>query len=252
MALITGGATGIGAATAEHFARSGFDIALNIRTRKIEAQAVIAACEQAGASCRPLAGDVTVDSDCRRMASEAEAVFGGIDVLVNNAGTTKLAVYNDLDLLDRADFERIFAVNVIGAYQMTRACCAPLRRSKGAVVNISSHAGFSGYGSSLAYAASKGALNTMTLGLARALAPDIRVNAVCPGFVDTDWLKRHMTNDSFSGFHAGLEKASPLRRIVSATEVAEAVFWLATQARSATGQLFVLDAGAHLAVPEPV
>ena len=146
-----------------------------------------------GVQVRAVQGNVAIDADCRKLAAGAMEAFGRIDILVNNAGTTKFAGHRDLDALSAEDFTNIYAVNVIGAFQMIRACVEGLRaHGDGAVVNVSSIAGIEGIGSSVAYAASKGALNTMTLSLARALAPEIRVNAVCPGW----WRRRGSPNAS--------------------------------------------------------
>jgi 3-oxoacyl-[acyl-carrier protein] reductase len=251
--LVTGAATGIGATCVRRFARLGYDIALNFRTRADDAKASADACRAAGAEVLLVQGDVADNATCRRMVDKMLGRFGRLDVLVNNAGTTRVVDRRDLDGLSTADFERILAVNLIGAFQMVRASAKALgAAAEGAVVNVSSHSGFSGYGSSLAYAASKGALNTLTLGLARSLAPSVRVNAVCPGFVDTDWVRRSMDETRFARFREGLRDHAPLRRLVSPEDVADAVAWLATGARSITGQLLVIDAGMHLNVTEPL
>ena len=120
------------------------------------------------------------------------------------------------------------------------------------MVNISSHSGFSGIGSSSAYAASKGALNTLTLSLARALAPEIRVNAVCPGFVDTDWMSEKLETDALAAFKRKVAAVAPLRRLVSVAEVAEAVSWFALGGHSITGQFLVIDGGTHLTLGDPL
>ena len=136
---------------------------------------------------------------------------------------------------------------------MTRAAGPYLKRSpSAAVVNMSSHSGFSGIGSSSAYAASKGALNTLTLSLARALAPEVRVNAVCPGFVDTDWMSGRLSGAELAGFKSRVAEVSPLKRLVCADDVAEAVGWFALGARTITGQFLVIDAGTHLTVGNPL
>jgi 3-oxoacyl-[acyl-carrier protein] reductase len=140
-------------------------------------------------------GAVVSDDDCQRIAAAAES-FGGLNALVNNAGTTKHVPHDELDRLSADDFHRIYAVNTIGAYQMVRAARPLLEAGAktwgiaSAVVNVSSIAGISGVGSSVAYVASKGALNAMRPALARALAPSIRVNAVCPGYMDTPWFEK--------------------------------------------------------------
>ncbi len=169
-------------------ARRGCGVAVNYSKSAKEAEEVADLVRAAGAPVVVAQGNVADDADCRRIAAAASGALGRIDILVNNAGTTKFAAHRDLDALSAEDFARIYAVNVIGAFQMVRACVEPLRaHGDGAVVNVSSIAGIEGLGSSVAYAASKGALNTMTLSLARALAPEIRVNAVCPGLVATPW-----------------------------------------------------------------
>src|SRR5262249_3009999 len=121
------------------------------------------------------------------LAKAALDKWGRIDALVNNAGFTKFVAHAKLEELTDADFLQIFRINVVAPYQMVRACAAALKEAKGAIVNVSSLASFLGTGSSVAYAASKSALNTMTLSLARVLAPDVRINCVCPGHVDTPW-----------------------------------------------------------------
>ena len=150
------------------------------------------------------------DDDCRRIAAAAEP-FGRIDALFNNAGQTTFANHADLDAVSAENFARIYAVNVIGAFQMVRACRALLEAAPapGAVVNTSSIAGVTGIGSSVPYAASKGALVTMTLSLARALAPKIRVNAICPGYIDTPWFGRGLPPEAVDGLRQG---AAPVRR----------------------------------------
>src|SRR5215813_9332900 len=186
--IVTGSATGIGAACVELLAAKGARVAINYTTSEKEAQATAASCEAKGAATIVVRADVSADADCRRLAQAVLDKWGRIDGLINNAGVTKFVKHGDLDALDAADFRRIFGVNVIGPFQMVRAVAPAMgQQGAGAVGNISSIAGLTGMGSSVAYAASKGALNTMTRSLARALGPAIRVNAVCPGFVETRW-----------------------------------------------------------------
>jgi 3-oxoacyl-[acyl-carrier protein] reductase len=246
VAIVTGASSGIGAAVARDLAQAGCHVVANYSTNREGAEAVAADSRASGVDAIPVRGDISIDDDCQGLAGAALKAWSRIDVLVNNGGVTRFADTSDLDALTAADFEAVFAVNVIGSYQMTRAAAPALREAGGAVVNISSDSGFSGTGSSLAYAASKGALNTLTLGLARSLAPAIRVNAVCPGFVDTDWMAPVFTAGGLAAFKQATAAAAPLRRIPTAEDVAEAVRWLALGAPSVTGQLVVLDAGAHL------
>src|SRR5262245_51089360 len=183
VAIVTGSATGIGAAIATALARAGWNVVINYTKSAADARRTEAACKRLGAEAIIVQGDVAEDSACRAMAQAALRRWRRIDALVNNAGMTKFVGAADLEGMESEDFQRIFDVNVLGAHQMTRAAASALKRSRGAIVNVSSNSGFSGFGSSMAYAASKGAINTLTLGLARALAPEVRVNAVCPGFV---------------------------------------------------------------------
>ena len=251
VALVTGAASGIGAATALAFAAQGYRVGVNYRSRAGAARDVAEACRAAGGEGAALPGDVAQDADCRRMLDDDADRWGRLDVLVNNAGMTRPAAPGDLDALQAEDFAAVFAVNVTGAWQMTRAAVPLLRAARGGVVNVSSHAGASGVGSSAAYAASKGALNTLTLSLARQLAPDIRVNAVCPGFVDTDWMAAWVPGAQIDAFKRTTADAAPLKRLVTPGDVAEAIVWLA-RAPAITGQHIVIDAGTHLTVGGPI
>ena len=196
-------------------------------------------------------GDVSRDEDCRKIAAAA-APWGRLDVLVNNAGTTKHVPHHDLDGLSAEDFQRIYAVNTIGPFQMIRAARAQLEAgakasgTPSAVVNVSSVAGISGGGSSVAYAASKGALNTMTLSLARALGPEIRVNGVCPGFIQSRWLRTGLGDATYEALKKSQEENTPLRNAGTPEEMAEVAVWLLEGARNVTGEIIMVDAGAHL------
>jgi 3-oxoacyl-[acyl-carrier protein] reductase len=252
-AVISGSATGIGAACARHLAAAGLNVAINYTKSAAEAEATAEACRALGVEAIVVRGDVAVDADCRALVAAALEAWGGLDVLVNNAGTTRFAEANDLESLTKDDFDEIFAVNVTGAYQLTRAAARYLKAvGGGAVVNISSHSGFSGIGSSMAYAASKGALNTLTLSLARVLAPEVRVNAVCPGFVDTRWMAGQLGETEMADFRARAAEIAPLKLLVTADQVAEAVCWFALGGRAVTGQLLVIDGGTHLTVGKPL
>jgi len=253
VALITGGAKGIGAACAEMLALSGFNVLLSYVNSKDSAGEIVSKCRLHACEAECIRSDVSVDSECSLMVERAIDLWGRIDVLVNNAGITRFADSADLSTLGAKDFEDIFSVNVTGMYQMIRATSVHLKHSPVAsIVNLSSHSGISGVGSSMAYAASKGAINTLTLSLARSLAPKIRVNAVCPGFVDTDWMKPSMDDQALQKFKQTVLQIAPLKRLVSATEVAEAVGWFALGGKSITGQLLVIDGGTHLTVGNPV
>ena len=245
--IVTGSAAGIGAACAERLAVTGARVAINYTKSEREACDVAAACEAKGGQTILVQADVSLDADCRKLAQAVEDRWGRVDVLVNNAGTTKFVRHDDLDALQAADFQRIFGVNVIGAFQMVRAV-APVMQQQGigAIVNVSSIAGVTGMGSSVAYAASKGALNTMTLSLARALGPAIRVNAVCPGFVETRWLKSGLGAE-YDAKKKSYESITPLKATVLPGDVADAVVWL-LQADKVTGEIITVDSGVHLGV----
>ncbi len=246
VAIVTGSATGVGAATVLLLARRGYSVLINYSKSEREAQESQAACEQAGADTLLVRADIADDHDCRRMAEAALARWGRIDGLVNNAGVTSFAGAANWDALDAPTFQKILGVNVIGAFQMVRACVPHLKAVNGSIVNISSVAGSLGVGSSVAYIASKGAINSLTLHLARALAPQIRVNAVCPGLITTRWFVDGVGREQYERLKAQYEQSTPLGRACTAEDVAEAVVWLLDGARTVTGELVLLDSGMHL------
>ena len=149
---------------------------------------------------------------------EAIGRWGRLDGLVNNAAVTIKSDPFDLETLSAADFQKVFSVNVVGTYQMCRAALPHLRDSRGAIVNVSSHVAFTGGGSSLAYTSSKGAINALTLAMARTFAPEVRVNAVCPGVIDTRWMRNAM-GDAYDAFAARQSEMTPLGRIATAEDV---------------------------------
>lgn len=249
-AVVTGAATGIGAAVALRLARAGAKVVVNYAQSVDEAKALVETIDSAGGQAIAEQGNVAEDADCRRIAAAAVESFGGIDILVNNAGTTKFAAHADLDALSAEDFQQLYAVNLIGAYQMVRAAIGPLKAcSHGSIVNVSSIAGIHGIGSSVAYAATKGALNTLTLSLARALAPYVRVNAVCPGFVQSSWFVRAFGAEKAHQMAEDHRKTVPLDRVAAPDDVASAVaFFASPDARHITGETLLVDGGLHLTV----
>ncbi len=252
VAIVTGGSSGIGAATALMLAERGVRVALTYVGNKEGAEETAAACEAKGVEAAALQGDVSSDDDCIKVVRQAIARWGRVDVLVNNAGTTKVASMSDLSALSAEDFHRIYGVNVVGTYQMTRAAEDALRASDaGSVINTSSIAGLAGMGSSMAYAASKGALNTMTLSLARTLAPDVRVNAVCPGYVASEWWDS-LADETIGKMKARSTSAALLQRVSSSEDVAEVILFLALGARSMTGQMLTADNGMTLNIGQPL
>jgi len=246
--IVTGSATGIGAACAIELASKRCRSVINYTKSEAEARRTVKACEDLGVETLLVQGNVANDADCRRLADAALAKWGHIDGLINNAGITKVAFnHGDLNALDASDFHDIYAVNVIGAFQMIRAVEPAMRKQgRGAVVNISSIAGLMGNGTSVAYAASKGALNTMTLSLARALGPEIRVNAVCPGFVETRWLHQAL-GDRYDTARSRAAGNAPLQKTSTPEDIARVVIWLLEGADMVTGEFVIVDGGAHLA-----
>jgi len=251
-AIVTGSASGLGAATAALLARSGGRIIVNYSNSKAEAEATADLCVKEGAEVVVVQGDVSRDEDCRKIVAAASG-WGRLDALVNNAGTTKHVAHADLDGLSAEDFQRIYAVNTIGPFQMVRAARGLLEATAketgraSAVVNVSSVAGISGVGSSVAYAASKGALNTMTLSLSRALAPLIRVNTVCPGYIDTPWFTKGRGEAAAKQVRDAVIARVPLKVASTAEDIAQLVCFLATPASSnMTGEVVRMDAGMHL------
>lgn len=246
VALITGSGTGVGAATALMLAQRGWRVVINYSRSESEARQSQLACEQAGAETLLVRADVAHDAQCKALTDAAVQRWGRIDALVNNAGVTSFAGPSNWDAQDAETFQRILGVNTVGAFQMIRACAPHLRESRGAIVNVSSVAGSLGIGSSVAYVASKGALNALTLHLARAMAPEVRVNAVCPGLITTRWFVDGFGQEQYDKIKAANEQATPLGQASSPEDVAEAIVWLITSARTMTGELLQLDAGMHL------
>jgi 3-oxoacyl-[acyl-carrier protein] reductase len=221
---------------------------VNYSKSAAEAEETLKAVKAAGAEGIVDQASVAEDADCRRMAKAALDKWGRIDILVNNAGTTKIVPHADLEAMATEEFYRIYGVNVVGTFQMVRACAEAMKKTgDAAVVNVSSTAGIAGNGSSIAYAASKGALNTMTLSLARALAPAIRVNTVNPGFVSSEWFKRLAGQDGFQKLNDSTAALSPLGRTSTSEEIARAIIFLCgPESRNMTGELMRMDAGVHL------
>jgi 3-oxoacyl-[acyl-carrier protein] reductase len=247
VAIVTGSSSGVGAATARLLASKGCHVVINYASSSEAAQKVAKDCEQLGVETLVCQADVSNDEACRSMAAQAVDKWGRIDILVNNAGTTKFVPHEQLDGLDKDDFFNIYGVNVVGPYQMLRACETALRASgDAAVVNVSSIAGVRGIGSSVAYAASKGALLTMTQSLARVMGPEIRVNAVCPGFIQGEWLEQGIGADNYQKIKSSLEQSAPLKKTCTGESVAESIVNFIDGHSVVTGQHIILDGGQYL------
>lgn len=246
--IVTGSATGVGASCAELLAREGARVVINYTRSEAEARETEAKCRALGAETLLVRADVSVDSECRGLAAKALEKWQAIHGLVNNAAVTKSADPFDLESLSMEDFQRVYAVNLVGAYQMTRAVAASMKRQgSGAVVNVSSNVVFTGGGTSLAYTASKGALNALTLALARVLGPEIRVNAVCPGVINTRWMRNVLGEERFRALEQRFRDSAPMQRIAEPEDVAKAVVWLLAGTDYVTGELIGIDGGVRLA-----
>jgi 3-oxoacyl-[acyl-carrier protein] reductase len=248
-AVVTGSSSpdGVGAACARMLATRGCNVVVNYATNKAGAEAVVAECEAAGVGALAVAADVAKDEDCRRLVQAALDAWGRLDVLINNAAVTRTIPHSRFDLLDAEEFQRIYAVNLIGNYQMCRAAAPHLKASgEAAIVNISSVGAMRGAGSSIAYAASKGALNTLTVSMARALAPEVRVNALCPGGLLGSWTRKVMTAEQYQARVRQAESEFPLKRGVWPVDVARAALFLVQDAVVMTGECLRMDAGEHL------
>ena len=246
VSIVTGSSSGVGAATARMLAEKGGRVVINYSKSVDAARVVAAECESLGGDTLLCQADVSDDDDCRRMVAEAIKKWGRLDALVNNAGTTKFVQHTDMDGLDGSDFQSIYGVNVIGPFQMVRAARNALKASGDAsVVNVASIAGVKGVGSSIAYAASKGALITMTQSLARVLGPEVRVNAVCPGFIEGEWLAEGMGRETYEASKSFLEAKTPLQKTCTPESVAESILGFIEGHSIVTGQHLVLDGG-HL------
>jgi NAD(P)-dependent dehydrogenase (short-subunit alcohol dehydrogenase family) len=248
VALVTGGATGIGKATATELAKAGAAaVAINYRAAKAEAEQLAFELRRAGVEAACLQADVKNDSDVRAMIGEVEQRFGRLDVLVNNAGVTQWIPISDLEALTDAVWDEILDVNLKGAFRCIRAAAPLLARTQGMAVNVASISGILApvTMSSLAYGAAKAALIYLTRALAVALAPDVRVNAVAPAFTDTAWLRDHY-GDQYEQTAARAAGTMPLRRVATPGDVARAVVSLVGGSDFVTGQTLVVDGGLSL------
>ena len=236
VAIVTDGTAGMGEATAQELVKRGWQVAVVARNKLHK-------------EIFSVQGDVAQDADCRRAAKAVLDKWGRIDALVNNAGTTKFVRHDDLEGLSADDILGIFRVNLVGPWQMIRACAPALKEARGSIVNISSVASVLGTGSSVAYAASKAALETMSMSLARVLGPEIRVNVVAPGFVKTAWQVAAHGQAGADDLEQKYASVVPLRSAPQAEDVAETVAWLVEGARRITGDIIYVDGGMHIASP---
>ena len=247
VAIVTGGSRGVGAATAKILSENGWNVIITCSSSIEDAKLVAANCSNKATEVFAFQADVANEQDCIATIDKAIEKWKRIDTLVNNAGTTKFVWdHSDLNGLDAKDFQKIYGVNVIGPFQMVKAAKDHLQKSNNpCIVNVSSIAGIKGIGSSIAYAASKGALNIMTLSMARNLGP-IRVNAVCPGFIEGEWLEKGMGTEMYEAVKLHVQTTTPLKKTCSPESIAEVIFNLIESSELMTGQLVTVDGGASL------
>jgi 3-oxoacyl-[acyl-carrier protein] reductase len=237
VALVTGSATGIGRAVALRFAKEGLAVAVNYSRSEKDAQETVAAVEKLGVPALLCKANVAQEDAVKEMVERCVRELGGLDVLVNNAGTTRFIEHTNLDAVTAEVWDEILGVNLKGTFFCSRAALPHLQKTGGSIVNITSVAGLQGHGSSIPYAASKAAVNCMTKSLARAFGPKVRVNAVAPGPVLTRWLADHMDHVARS------LSITPMGRAAIPEDIADAVCFLALGTNLMTGQVIVVDGG---------
>jgi len=242
-ALVTGGATGIGRSAVLALARAGYDVAINYASSAKAAENTAQEAKALGAKTLLVQCDVADDAAVRSMMKTIDAAFGHLDALINNAGTTASWKVRDLESLQMDEWDRTFAVNVRGTFQVTRAAVPLLKKGTDpAVVNSASIVGLRPGPQPLPYAASKAAVVNLTKTLAWNLGPEIRVNAVAPGWMEGDWMQR-MLGDKYADLMGKRAKLTPLKRCVTSEDVAETMLNLLTANRFVTGEIIVIDGG---------
>src|SRR5438477_9174912 len=241
-ALVTGGATGIGRSAVLALARAGYDVAINYSSSEAAARDTGVQAEKLGVKRLLVRCDVSDEQAVRAMLQTVKKTFGQLDVLINNAGTTASWKPKDLESLSLEDWDRVFAVNVRGLFQVTRAAAPLLKESHGCIVNTASIVGLRPGPQPLPYSASKAAVVSLTKTLAFALAPEVRVNAVAPGWMEGEWMER-MLGENYEGLMARRAKATPLKRCATAEDVAEAMLCLVQSMHFVTGEVVVIDGG---------
>jgi 3-oxoacyl-[acyl-carrier protein] reductase len=243
VALVTGASTGIGRSAAVALAKNGYDVVVNFSRSEDAAGITARNAEGAGARTLLFRCDVSDDRCVRAMIAATEKEFGRLDVLINNAGTTVDVEPKNLEAMKVEDWNRVFNVNVLGLFLVTRAAVPLLKKSpNGCVVNTCSIAGLRPSAQPLPYAASKAAVANLTKTLANALGPQIRVNAVAPGWIEGDWMKR-MLAENYGGLMARRAKYTPLKRCCTEDDVADSMLSLILHNRFVTGEIIIVDGG---------
>lgn len=255
VAILTGAGrkNGIGAATAKLLAKEGCHLLINCLKNIHQAEQVAEECRKEGVAVHVFMGDLTDPSICQKMAELVNITWGRVDIIVNCLGNTKSASYEKLTALQLADFEKIFAVNVYAPFLIAQVFQELIKKSEnGVMINISSAAGITGRGSSIAYAAAKGAENTLTLALAQALSPEVRVNAVCPSFVDSSWWEEAYAGkeNQYQGLVKSIQENTLQRRVLKPENIAMTILSIINNP-GISGELIRLDAGAHIGKANP-
>lgn len=245
-AIVTGSAVGVGRATALALAERGANVVINYSRSEDDAKEALSLVESAGASALLVRADVSKDDEVRQMVAQTVERFGSVEVLVNNAGTTVFVNFADLEGMAEEHWDRLLAVNLKGPFFCSRAVAPIMKEAgEGAIVNIASIAGIKAVGSSIAYAASKAGLINMTIALARVLAPEVRVNCVAPGFIDTRWLKAGL-GDFYEPAKKRTSEQTPLGRVALPEDIAQVALGFIEGADFVTGQTTVVDGGSSI------
>lgn len=241
VALVTGGGTGIGRAISTYLAREGAAVAVNYSRSEADANQTVAELKGLGVRSMAVRADVSDDREVRAMVEKVRGQLGRVDILVNNAGVTHFVDHANLEGMKEEYWDRILAVNVKGVFFCCRAV-APIMKEQGwgRIINVASIAGITGQGSSIGYAASKGAVITLTKSLARVLGPGVTVNAIAPGLIDTRWFDGV---ENFDSQRQSYSKAATLNRGGRPEDIAEVALSLAADWNSVTGQVIVADCG---------
>jgi 3-oxoacyl-[acyl-carrier protein] reductase len=243
VALVTGAATGIGRSAAIALAKNGYDVVINFSRSQDAAKFTAERCEAAGSGVLLYRCDVSDDAGVRAMLAATEKEYGRLDVLINNAGTTVDAEPKNFEAMKVEDWNRVFNVNVLGLFLVTRAAAPLLKKSSnGCIVNTCSIAGLRPSAQPLPYAASKAAVANLTKTLANALGPQIRVNAVAPGWIEGEWMKRTLA-ENYEGLMARRAKYTPLKRCCTEDDVADSMLSLILHNRFVTGEIIIVDGG---------
>ena len=242
VALVTGASSGIGRAAAVHLAAAGFDVTINYSSSEAKGLETQRLCEEKGAKTLLFKADVSDDNAVKSMLVAHEKTFGRLDALANNAGITSDVGPKDMDAMTAEEWDRVFAVNVRGLFQVTRACVPLLRAARGSIVNTASIVGLRPGLQPLPYAASKAAVVSLTKLFAINLGPDIRVNAVAPGWMEGDWMERTL-GDRYDDLMARRAKLTPLKRVIDADDVAEVIVNLLTSNKMVNGEIVIIDGG---------